>query len=102
MREVMRMGAVEDGRHNRGPEGMGWGWGRVGQGQNMWVEPGRVGWGRAACEWVGTWADRPVSSGMGGGHIGRAGVSIWEAHMYLVGGCSRMGHGGDRGMSTRW
>jgi len=36
-------GAVEDGRHDRGPEGMGWGWGRMGQGWDT-------------CEGVRTWA----------------------------------------------
>ena len=60
---VVRMGAVEDGRHNRGLEGMGWGW-------------GRVGWGRDACEGVGTWADGQVGGRTGGRHTGRAGVSV--------------------------
>ena len=27
--QVVLMGAMEDGRHDRGPEGMGWAWGRV-------------------------------------------------------------------------
>ena len=30
--QVTWMGAVEDGRCERGPVGMGWGWGCVGQG----------------------------------------------------------------------
>ena len=44
-REVVRMGAVEDGRRDRGPEGMGWGRERVGRGQNMWVGAGTCGLG---------------------------------------------------------
>ena len=63
---VVRMGSVEDGRRDRGPEGMGWGW-------------GRVGWGRDACEGVGTWADGQVGGGTGGRHTGRAGVSVGVA-----------------------
>ena len=40
-RQVMQMGAMEDGRCERGPEGMGWG-------------QGCVGWGWDVCEGVGT------------------------------------------------
>ena len=43
--EVMQMGAMEDGRHDRGLEGMGWGWECVGWGQNMWVGAGTCGLG---------------------------------------------------------
>ena len=63
--QVAWMGAVEDGRHDRGPEGMDWGW-------------GCVGWGWDACEGVGTWADEQVGGGTGGQHTGRAGVSMGE------------------------
>ena len=36
-REVTQMGAVEDERRDRGPEGMGWGWECMGRDQNTWV-----------------------------------------------------------------
>ena len=32
---VAQMGAVEDGRRERGPEGMGWGLGRVGRARDV-------------------------------------------------------------------
>ena len=63
---VMWMGVVEDGRGDRGPEGMGWEW-------------GCMGWGWDVCEGVGTWADGQVGGGTGRQHTGRAGVSVGEA-----------------------
>ena len=63
--QVAWMGAGEDGRRDRVPEGMGWGW-------------GCVGWGRDVCEGVGMWADGQVGGGTGGWHTGRAGVSMGE------------------------
>ena len=63
--QVTWMGAVEDGRRDRGPEGMGWGW-------------GHVGWGWDACEGIRMWADGQVGGGTGGRHTGRAGVSVGE------------------------
>ena len=54
---------MKDGRRDRGPEGMGWAWGRMGR-------------GRDACEGVGTWADGQTGGRTGGRHAGRAGFSV--------------------------
>ena len=64
--QVVWIGAMEDERCNRGPKGMGWGWGHVGQGCDM-------------CEGVGMWADGYVGGRIGRWHVGRVGVSMREA-----------------------
>ena len=47
------MGAVEDGRRERGLEGMGWGLGRVGWARDV-RGSGRAG-GRESWGWVAWW-----------------------------------------------
>ena len=66
---------MEDERHNRGPEGMGWG-------------QGHMGWDWDVCEGVGMWADGQVGSRMGrmgGWHVGMVGVNVGEPVGFTMG-----------------